>query len=170
MPVAEPERNGVVEQLNRLWSCAFFEKRRFRSPAHVGRASPPFVYWYMTQYAPPKLGEQTPAQAQRAEPRRRLTQPQIAGLPNPLPITAGQVHFSRSGQVALDGTIALLNETWPVSKRLAGKYVWATVTTHTRHLDIWYQRSAQQAWRLLKSFEYALPESVARLKREFTNA
>jgi putative transposase len=168
LPVAEPERNGAVEQLNRLWSCAFFEKRRFRSPAHVGRASPTFVHWYMTQYAPPKLGEQTPTQAQRAEPRRRLTQPQIAGLPNPLPITAGQVHFIR--QVAPNGTVALLNETWHVSKRLAGKYVWATVTTHTRRLDIWYQPSAQQAWRLLKSFVYALPETVARLKPEFAHA
>ena len=52
----------------------------------------------------------------------------------------------------------------------ATKYVWATVTTQTRRLEIWYQRSAQQAWRLLKSFEYALPESVARLKPEFAHA
>ena len=165
LPVAEPERNGTVEQLNRLWSCAFFNKRRFRSPAQVRRASPTFVRWYMTQYAPPKLGEQTPAQAQRTEPRRRLTQPQIVGLPNPLPITAGRVHFIR--QVALDGTITLLNEPWRVSRRLAGKYVWATVATHTRRLDIWYQRSAHHDWRLLKSCRYALPERVARLRPEF---
>lgn len=167
LPVAEPERNGAVEQLNRLWGCAFFNKRRFRSPGHVGRASPAFVRWYLNEYAPPKLGEQTPARAQRAEPRRRLTPAQSANLPSVLPITAGRVHFIR--QVALDGTIALLNETWHVNRRLAGKYVWATVTTHTRHLDIWYQRAAHHDWRLLKSCCYALPERVARLRPEFAH-
>jgi hypothetical protein len=165
LPVAEPKRNGEVEQLNHLWSHAFFDKRRFRSPAHVGRASPAFVCWYQTKYAPPQLGERTPAQAQRAEPRRRLTQAQIAALPSVLPITAGRVHFIR--QVAPDGTIALLNETWRVSRRLAGKYVWATITTHTRRLEIWYQPSAQQAWRQLKFYAYDLPETVARLRPEF---
>src|SRR5262249_32872307 len=160
LPVAEPERNGDVEQLNHLWSHAFFEKRHFRSPAHVARASPAFVVWYLTQYAPPKLGELTPAQAQRVEPQRCLTQAQSATLPDDLPITAGGVHFIR--QVAPDGTITLLNETWRVSRRLAGKYIWATITPHTRRLDIWYQPSAQQAWRQLKTFVYDLPEPVAR--------
>jgi|SRR5579859_1437147 len=73
------------------------------------------------QVCAPKLGEQTPAQAQRAEPRRSLTQAEIAASPSVLPITAGRVHFTRSGQVAPDGTMALLNETWRVSRRLAGK-------------------------------------------------
>jgi putative transposase len=167
LPVAEPERNGDIEQFNRLWGHAFFDKRHFRSPAHVERASPTFICWYQTQYAPPKLGEQTPAQAQRAEPRRRLTQAQIAGLPSALPITAGQVHFIRP--VAPDGAIALLNETWRVSRRLAGKYVWATIATHTRRLDLWYQPSAQHDWRRLKSFDYDLPETVARLRPEFAH-
>lgn len=165
LPLAEPERNGDVEQLNRLWSYAFFNKRRFGSLHHVGRASPAFVRWYMTQYAPPKLGEQTPQHAQRAEARRRLTNWQRTQLPDPLPITAGRVHFIR--QVAPDGTIAILNETWKVSRRLAGKYIWATITTHCRRLDIWYQRSAQQGWQLLKTYDYDIPETVARLKPEF---
>jgi hypothetical protein len=120
------------------------------------------------RYAPPKLGEQTPAQAQRADPQRRLTQAQIAALPSVLPITAGRVHFIR--QVAPDGTIALLNETWHVSRRLAGKYVWATITTHTRRLAIRYQPAAHHNWRQLKSFAYDLPETVARLGPEFAHA
>ena len=132
---------------------------------HVSRASPEFVRWYMTRYAPPKLGERTPQRVQRAERQRRLTLRQIAQLPRPLPITAGRVHFIR--QVAPDGTIAVLNETWHVTKRLAGKYVWATITTHRHRLDIWYQRSARHEWRLLKSFAYDLSEPVARRKPEF---
>jgi len=165
LPVAEPERNGAIEQFNRLWGYAFFDKRHFGSVSHVRRASPSFVQWYLKRYAPPRLGEQTPLQAQRAEGRRCLTMRQIAQLPDPLPITAGHLHFIR--RVAPEGTITLLNETWTVGKRLAGKYVWATITNHRRQLDLWYQRSAQRKWRLLKSVHYAIPETVARLKPEF---
>ena len=168
LPVAEPERNGEIEQLNRLWGHAFFDKRHFGSVQHVGRASPAFVQWYLTRYAPPYLGDQTPAQAQRREGRRRLTARQIAQLPDSLPITAGRVHFIR--QVAPDGTISLLNETWTAGKRLAGKYVWATITTHRRRLEIWYQRSAQHDWQLRKAFAYDILQTVARLKPEFARS
>ncbi len=168
LPVAEPERNGEIEQLNRLWGHAFFDKRHFGSVQHVGRASSTFVQWYLTRYAPPYLGDQTPAQAQRGEGRRRLTAGQLAQLPHPLPITAGRIHFIR--QVAPQGTISLLNETWTVGKRLAGKYVWATITTHRRRLEIWYQRSAQQDWQLRKAFTYDILETVARLKPEFARS
>jgi hypothetical protein len=160
LPVGEPKCNGDIEQFNRLWAQAFFERQRFGTVVACQRASPTFVQWYHTHYAPPKLGDRTPRAAQRAAgPHRRLTERQIAQLPEPLPITAGRVHFIRP--VAPDGTLTLLNETWPVGKRWAGKYVWATITTHTRRLDIWYQRSIQHDWRWIKSFAYALPEPVA---------
>ena len=165
LPVAEPERNGEIEQLNRLWGHAFFDKRHFGSVRHVGRASPTFVQWYLTRYAPPHLGDQTPAQAQRREGRRRLTARQIAQLPDPLPITAGRIHFIR--QVTPQGTISLLNETWTAGQRLAGKYVWATITTHRRRLEIWYRRSAQHDSQLRKTFDYGISEPVARLRPEY---
>jgi len=165
LPIAEPERNGEVEELNGLWGHAFWERRRFASFGRVGRASPAFVRWYMTDYAPPLLANRTPRQAQRCEPKRRLTTAQGAHLPNPLPLTAGRIHFIR--QVKPDGTISVLNETWKVSKRLAGKYVWATIVTHCRRLEIWYERSAQHEWCLRKTYAYAIPETVARLKPEF---
>ena len=165
LPVAEPERNGAIEYLNHLWSHAFFDKRHFGAVAHVQRTSPEFVQWYLTQYAPPKLGDQTPQQAQRAEARYRLTQSQLTGLPDPLPISAGRIHFLRKVSVA--GTITLLNESWRVNRRLAGQYVWATVTTHLRRLHIWSQRSDQHEWRLLKSFTYDISETVARLNPQF---
>lgn len=168
LPIAEPERNGEVEELNGLWGHAFWERRRFTSFARVVRASPAFVRWYMTEYAPPRLGERTPRQAQRAEPKHRLTVTQMAHLPDPLPITAGRLHFLR--KVEPNGTIAVLNETWKVSKRLAGKYVWATIITHCRRLEIWYQRSAQHDWCLRKTYAYDIPQTVARLKPEFAHS
>ena len=87
LPVAEPSRNGEVEELNGLWAHAFWERQRFASFGRVVRASPAFVHWYMTDYAPPLLVGLTPQQAQRGEPKHRLTAKQIAQLPDPLPIT-----------------------------------------------------------------------------------
>jgi putative transposase len=167
LPVAEPERNGVIEHLNQPWNQAFFNKRRFASVRQVVRSSPNFVQWYLTQYAPPALGEHTPHVIQRTEPQRRLSRAQRAQLPEALPVTAGRIHFIP--QVAHDGTITLLNESWPISRRLAGKYVWATVTAHRRQLEIWYQRSAQSPWRLRKTFAYDIPETIAHLKPEFAH-
>jgi hypothetical protein len=168
LPIAEPQCNGEVEELNGLWGHAFWERRRFVSFGSVGRASPAFVDWYMKDYVPPLLGNLTPQQAQRREPKHRLTISQVAHVPQQLPITAGRIHFIR--KVKLDGTIAVLNETWKVSKRLAGKYVWATITTHGRRLEIWYQPSAQHEWRLLKTCVYDISETVARLKSEFAHS
>jgi transposase len=165
LPVAQPEHNGEVEELNGLWSHAFWERRHFTSFAHVCRSSPTFVQWYMTEYVPPFLIDTTPQQAQGRETFHRLTAKQISHLPDPLPITAGRIHFIR--QVQPDGTITLLNESWKVSKRLAGKYVWTTIITHCRRLEIWYQRSAQHPWRLLKNHAYDISETVARLTPEF---
>jgi hypothetical protein len=169
LPIAEPECNGEVEEFNGLWGGrAFWDRHRFTSVRHVERTSPNFVRWYLTDYAPPWLDGLTPQQAQRREPQRRLSTTQIAHLPIPLPLTAGRIHFIR--KVKPDGTIALLNETWRVSKRLAGKYVWATLITHCRRLEIWYQRSAQHDWCLRKTYAYDISETVARLKSEFTHA
>ena len=164
LPIAEPECNGEIEELNGLWGHAFWERRRFHSFNHVSRASPAFLEWYLTHYAPPFLADQTPQQAQRTESRHRLTAAQCARLQEPLPITAGRVHFIR--RVRPDGTFTVLNETWRVSRRLAGKYVWATIITHCRRLEIWYRRSMHQDWRLLKSHTYDIPETVARLRPE----
>jgi hypothetical protein len=168
LPIAQPEHNGEVEELNGLWGRAFWERRHFTSFAQVCRTSPTFIHWYMTEYAPPFLDNVTPQQAQQHQSICRLATKQILLLHDPLPITAGRIHFIR--QVKPDGTITLLNETWKVRKRLAGKYVWATLITHRRRLEIWYQRSAQHDWHLLKNCAYEISETVARLRPECAHA
>jgi putative transposase len=167
LPIAQPECNGEVEELNGLWGHAFWERRHFTSFAQVCRTSPTFTQWYMTEYVPPFLIDDTPKQAQGRETLHRLTAKHVSHLPDPLPITAGRIHFIR--QVKPDGTITVLNESWKVGKRLAGKYVWTTLLTHCRRLEIWYQRSAHHPWRLLKNCVYDISETVARPKLEFTH-
>lgn len=165
IPFGEPERNGDVERVNGLWGSAFWKRRRFRSVAQVMRASPEFEAWYAQHYAPPKLKGHTPAQAQRQAHRRRLTTRQVRALPKTLPITEGRLHVLRL--VSAEGTIVILNETWPVHQRLAGQYVWATLWTHRQRLEIYHRHSLQVKARLVKTYHYTMPESVVPMRPEF---
>lgn len=135
IPFKEPQRNYQVEQLNGLWGGrAFWQRHYFRSFNNVKYWTPRFTQWYMHDYTPPTLKGHTPIQQQRIEHRPRLTHQIRKMIPDTLPITAGRIHFIR--RVQPDGSIRILNEIWPVNKRLAGRYVWATITTHSRCLDI----------------------------------
>lgn len=158
LPVAEPERNGAIEQLNQLWQRAAWNRSHFSTFASVQRTRPKFLRWYMHDYTPPVLVGQTPHQAQRTQVRHRLTKRQAAHVPQHLPITAGQIHFVR--QVSPEGTINVLNETWRVGRRYAGRYVWATIHTRLQRLDIWYQPSLHREWRILRSYDYPITEPV----------
>ena len=129
------------------------------------RKSPAFLRWYAHEYHPPALVGTTPAEAQRRAPRQRLLPEQIAALPAELPLTAGRIHFIR--RVSAAGEISLLGERWQVGKRLAHQYVWATVITHCRRLEIYHQRSAPLPRRLVKTFTYEIPETVCRLRPEY---
>ena len=159
IPVREPKRNGLVERLNGLWSQSFWKRNHFRSFAQVQRAQPRFELWYTQTYLDATTSE--------PDPRRRLTPQDTVALPDAeaLPITHGRVHFLR--QVAADGTISLLNETWHVSRRLEGEYVWATIITHEQRLRIYYRPSEHRRARLLKEFKYEIPEPVQPLTARF---
>jgi putative transposase len=165
LPPGEPRRNGVVERLNGLWAQACWQRRRFRSPAEAARASAEFTRWHTHEYRPPSLHGLTPAQAQRRAARRRLTAGEVRALPEVLPLTAGRVHFLR--RVDEEGRITLLNETWAVGRRLRGQYVWATVLTHERRLEVYHRRAASAPARLVKVFRYRVHETVTPLRATF---
>lgn len=165
IPEKEPKRNSEVERLNGLWAQGFWNRRHFTSVAHVRRASPQFEVWYAQEYRPPRLHGRTAAQAQRQVSRRRLTARECRALPEKLPITAGRIHFIR--KVRADGSIMILQEAWHISKRLAGQYVWATIRTDRRVLEIRYRRSPETKGRLLKTYAYPISESVTPLRPEY---
>lgn len=164
-PPREPKRNWLVEGLNGLWAKSFWERDHFGSFAEVVRKSPRFTEWYAHTYGPPALQGLTPAQAQRSVKRHRLTKQQLRSLPDELPMTAGRLHFIRC--VSGEGEISFLGERWKVGKGLAYQYVWATVITHCRRLEIYYQRSERSTVRLVKTFDYEIPETVCRLRPEY---
>jgi len=165
LPVGEPKRNRVVERLHGLWSQTFWRRHRFDTLAAVRRAAPQFMRFYMERYHPPVLQGATPGQAQQQVTRRRLTAAEVALLPVELPLTAGRVHFLRL--VTAQGQITLLNESWAVGKRLAGQYVWATISTTRRRLTIYHRQSDKAGVRLVKEFRYALHEQVVPLTVQF---
>jgi putative transposase len=165
LPVGEPKRNAVVERINGLWAQQFWERNHFRKIGEVVQQQDVFLDWYAQTYRPPSLEGLTPAQAQRRVRHVRLSKRQARSLPARLPITAGRVHFVR--RVAADGTISFLGERWSVSRRLAHEYIWATVITHCRRLELFHRRSARAKWQRIKACEYALPETVCRLRPEF---
>jgi putative transposase len=165
LPVGEPKRNRVVERLHGLWSQTFWRRHRFDTLAAVRRAAPQFMRFYMERYHPPALQGATPGQAQQQVTRRHLTAEEVALLPVELPLTAGRVHFLRL--VTAQGQITLLNESWAVGKRLAGQYVWATISTTRRRLTIYHRQSDKAGVRLVKEFRYALHEQVVPLAVQF---
>jgi putative transposase len=165
LPVGEPKRNSVVERLHGLWSQTFWRTHRFDRLAAVRRAAPQFRRFYAQRYHPPALQGATPSQAQQQVTRRRLSAEEVNELPSELPLTAGRVHFLRL--VTTQGQITLLNESWTVGKRLAGQYVWATISTTRRRLMIYHRQSERARVCLVKEFRYALHEQVVPLSVQF---
>jgi putative transposase len=162
IPPAEPKRNSIVESVHRLWAASFWDRHHFRSFAQVRRKGPKFTEWYAHHYFPPVLKGLTPAQAHKKVKRQRLTKAQARGLPQPLPVTAGRVHFIR--RVSPAGEIGVLGETWRVGKSLVGQYIWATVVTHTQQLEIYHRRAERGTPRLVKTFAYEIAETVHNLE------
>lgn len=158
IPPAEAKRNHLVEGVNHLWSAGFWNKNDFASWKDVLRKREKFLTWY-ADYEPLALGGLSVRQANAGVRRRKLTRRQVAALPQQLPMTAGRIHFIR--RVSAAGEIEILKEKWKVSKRLAHHYVWATINTRRRSLEIYYRLSPRAQPRLVKRYDYEITEPVS---------
>lgn len=157
IPPGHPQCNHEVERVNGLWASQFWDRNYFRTRQALDKKSPQFLTWYQT-YDPPALGGLTVAQAQAAEPRSRLRAAQVKAVPAELPLTAGRMHFVR--RVSADGRIEILKEHWPVSRTLAGEYVWATLDLRQAELWIYHRASARAQARLVRHYVYEVEEPI----------
>jgi hypothetical protein len=164
IPPGEPKRNYLVEGVNHLWAQSFFDKDHFTSVAQLKRKSPKFLSWYAS-YAPPRLGGLSVEEAKRGVKRRKLKASERRSLPDHLPLTAGRLHFIR--RVDERGKIRLVNESWKVSKRLGGEYVWATVDLKEQRLKISYRKSDRARAKLIKQYDYCVAEPVKSLLPQY---
>lgn len=162
IPEYEPKRNQLIETFHSVWLHGFWSRRRFRNLSHVQHEAPLFVRNYMRDYHPPTLDGRNPAQLRRGFKPFRLTATLRASLPEGrLPITVGHIHLIR--KVDCQGTVSLLNETWPVGKKWMGEYVWSVIDTREQSLTFWHQADAQSAWRQIKVRSFRLKESACAL-------
>lgn len=158
-PFYDARRNWQIETFHSLWLRLFWNRHQFRDLAHVQQLTPDFRSWYHANYRPPALDGLTPNQVRHGVRLRLLTPALHHLIPDGrLPITAGRIHFLR--KVTGDGLIHLLNEPWPVDRKLAGEYVRATVNVAAHRLTIWRQAEADGPWQLLKTRQFRLKEPV----------
>ena len=165
-PFYEAKRNHQIETFHSLWDQAFWSRQEFRNCAHVHSEIPLFERWYHTVYQPPALQGKTPAQMRRGAPITPLEPGLRSLLPTGrLPIIAGRIHIMR--KVETTGTIELLNQRWSVGQKWIGEYVRATINTAEQVLTLWHKPDAQRAWRLLKTRQFRLAETVEPLRPAF---
>ena len=165
-PIYEAKRNYQIETFHSLWDKGFWSREEFVDRGHVQAETPTFLRWYHTCYQPPSLNGRTPAQMRRGVTIRRLTTDLQRLIPaGRLPITAGRIHIMRKVDGA--GKITLLNETWPVGDKWLGEYVRATIDTAEQSLTLWHQEDADADWRLIKTRQFRLKESVHDLPPAF---
>jgi hypothetical protein len=158
-PYYEAKRNYQIETFHSVWDAAFWSREAFRGLTHVQAEAPLFARWYDTLYQPPALQGKTPAQMRRGLRIRRLTADLRRLIPSErLPITIGRIHFMR--KVDHTGHVEFLNETWPVGAKWIGEYVRATVDTAHQTLTVWHQSDADADWRLIKTRQFRLKETV----------
>jgi putative transposase len=158
-PYYDAERNHEIETFHSLWDKGFWSRHEFRSRAEVHAEVPLFEKWYHTAYRPPALQGKTPAQMRQGASIVRLTAELQRLIPEGrLPITAGRIHFRR--KVETTGKVVILNETWFVGQKWIGEYVHATINTAEQTLTFWHKADAASPWRLIKTRQYRLSETV----------
>jgi transposase len=165
IPPGEPKRNHTVERVNGLWVSSFWDKNHFAGLTDLLKKSPQFMDWY-EEYAPPALHGLTVREARKKQGRpRKLKRQEIEKLPTNLPLTAGRIHFVR--RVDNHGKVEILKESWRVSKRLTGEYVWVSIDLRCQSLFIYHRRSDKANLRLVKTYAYQVNERIEKLKPEY---
>ena len=165
-PFYEAKRNYQIESFHSLWDASFWSRQEFRNCVHVQTEIPLFERWYHAVYRPPALQGKTPNQMRRGVPIVCLDPTLRRLIPaGRLPITAGWIHFMR--KVETTGEIELLNETWLVGQKWIGEYVRASIDTAEQVLTIWHKPDTESDWRLLKTRQFRLKETVQPLLPAF---
>jgi len=165
-PFYEAKRNYQIETFHSVWVAGFWSREEFTGLAHVQAEAPTFARWYHTIYQPPALQGKTPTQMRRGIRIMRLTADLRHLIPiERLPIMAGRIHFMR--KVDTTGHIAFLNETWLVGSKWVGEYVRATVDTAQHTLTLWHQADADADWRLIKTRQFRLKETIHAVLPQF---
>ncbi len=97
------------------------------------------------QHPQPRLSGLTPDQYRRRRKLQKLPPNYLIPI-EPLPVAAGLVTFTRSGQVTAHGNVRLLSQTFKVGKRLRGEYIKMVLDTQRAHLTAYRQGRVFKRW------------------------
>jgi len=70
-------------------------------------------------------------------------------------------------KIETTGDVELLNETWAVGQKWIGEYLCVTINTVEQVLTFWHKSAVESDWRLLKTRQFRLKESVQSLLPAF---
>jgi len=151
---SSPWMDGSIENFNNWFGSKFWDKETFENMVDIRTRSLHFVDQHNDLGAWKKRHEKL----ERIEPVRILKDAAEINL-NILPVTDGKVHFIR--QVDDDGgRINVLNEALKVGEEFISEYVWATICTGNRKMEVYYRAKDQDVAVLIKEFDYELNEEV----------
>jgi transposase-like protein len=162
-PIYEAKRNYQIETFHSLWVAGFWSRHQFSSCDEVRSELILFLRWYRNEYRPPALEGKTVAQVRRGFHPPAMSTPLAKLMPNGrLPLCAGRIHIMR--KVDNCGTVAFLNESWPVGKRWVGEYVRVTIDTARQRVSFWHKPDEASDWRCLKMRLFRIHETVHNVK------
>jgi len=145
--------DGSIENFNNWFGSKFWDKETFENMGDIRTKSPHFVDQHNYLGAWKKRNEKL----EQIEPVRMLKDVTEVDL-NKLPLTDGKMHFIR--QVDGEGRINVLNEALKVGEEFISEYVWATICTGNRKMEVYYRAKDQDVAVLIKEFDYMLNEEV----------
>lgn len=164
-PIRHPESNGSVERFHQDYLQHLWDKLDLPDLTTLQHHSPSFFETYRHSEHIATLQGRCPAQVQWEQPGQPW--PVTGALPQPLPLTAGQVHFMRRVDPAHQ--ITLLNLTWAVPKAHPDQGVWATLTLSRQDAKLRIYDAAPDAARrtCLAEHPFPLTEPVQPVQPEF---
>lgn len=164
-PFYHPESNAFVERFHQEYSAFVWKKAHLENLAAVRQRSALFFPNYRTSHHHAALAGQSPLEVHRTWPVRKL--PFGFTLPNPLPITAGQLHFLRA--VDEKCSLRILNKDWSAGLGVPAQGVWATLTLKPSGATLRIYDAAPDApkRRCLAEHPFALKEPVVLLQPQF---
>ena len=164
-PFYHPQSNAFVERFHQDYSDFVWEKEQLENLAAVRHRSALFFPNYRSSHHHSALDGCSPLEIHRAVPACKL--PLGFSLPNPLPITAGQIHFLRA--VDDKRNVLILNKVWSAGLGVPDQGVWATLSLKPggATLRIYDAAPDAQKRRCLAEHPFPLKEPVVSLLPQF---
>lgn len=164
-PLYHPKSNGTVERFHQDYDYHVWDKCELLDLTAVQHHSLAFLTAYRHSQHIAALQGRSPAQLHWLHPLHPW--PAAVSIPQPLPLTAGRVHFMRL--VKPTRQISVLNLNWDLTNVQPGQGVWATLELSVRSAKLRVYDTAPDATRrtCLAEHPFPIPQPVQPLRAEF---